>query len=317
MARVRRADRWGEVVSRGASARRLGIFACTTGLLVASGCTDIFGYQGAESVVQCLSDSDCRQVDPLDVCSAAGYCILSDQLDATVDTSHAGEASVDAGPDSGCGDIASSALNCGLCGHACQSTVCDNFDVCAPNVCENSTCGGLSVQGSLWETGPNGDNLAVSGQSIAAFQVNVSAGWLTAFGVITSDYFVMSPDGGKQMAPPAHGYVGLYTDFGGIPYKLVAVAEGAKSLTLTQNTNQLFTVTPPVQLSAALYWIAVLFDEDVLFSAAPGQVAVAVDYPYQGEPLPANSPPETIIQCDLVNMPCNYKPALYLVLAQP
>jgi hypothetical protein len=126
----------------------------------------------------------------------------------------------------------------------------------------------------------------------------------------------MSPDGGEQMAPPAHGYLGLYTDLGGIPDKLVAVAEGGQSLSLTQNTNQLFIVTPPVQLSDSLYWIALLFDEDVLLSAAPGQVAVAVDYPYEETPLPANSPPETIIQCNLQNMPCNYEPALYLVLAQ-
>jgi hypothetical protein len=315
MTRVARVDRLGKVASGRASARRGAVFACAAGVFASAGCTDIFGFQGATSEVHCISDSDCSQVNPLEVCSA-GYCILPDQPDATADASDAGNASVDAGPEADCGDITSSALNCGLCGRACPSTVCDDFDVCAPNVCENSTCGGLNVQGLLSETGPNGDNLAVSGQSIAAFQVNLYAGWLTAFGVITSYYFVMSPDGGEQMAPPAIGYVGLYTDFGGMPDKLVAVAEGGESLTLTQNTNQLFTVAPPVQLSAALYWIAVLFDEDVLLSAAPGHVAVAVDYPYQEKPLPPNSPPETIIQCDLVNMPCNYEPALYLVLAQ-
>lgn len=81
MARVERATagafRSGEVVASGRTwARRCAVFACTAGVLVSSGCTDLFGFEEAWNVVDCVSDRDCEDSPSGEesVCSAQGKC---------------------------------------------------------------------------------------------------------------------------------------------------------------------------------------------------------------------------------------------------
>jgi hypothetical protein len=185
-------------------------------------------------------------------------------------------------------------------------------------VCEKSVCGDFSFAGGTHLPDPNGQTVAVSSGTFAGFQVtHAPSGWLTAFGVVTAGSYVTSSDGGLEPAPSAHGYIGLYTD-NERPDKLQAVAENGHQLTLTLGTSQIFTVTPPVRLMMdATYWIVIVLDENVLFSASTDIVPQAIDFPYALQALRNNSP-TTILPCGLLpGTPCEPEPALYMVIAQP
>jgi hypothetical protein len=218
-------------------------------------------------------------------------------------------------------DLTSDTANCGVCGHACTSNICDDSHVCAPNVCNNSVCRGLIVPGLLDTAGPS----SLTGQldSLIGYEVYVSPGWLTAFGVITDLFGDMLPDGGDAIASP-HGYIGLYTNDGnGFPKELVAVADTGDPVTIAPGTSQIFPVTPPVQVSAGYYWIVFVFDANVLFNATPGAMGstrVVYDpnpvYPNSTYSLPSMAPATTVYCDPTTSPPCDYEPALYIVVAQ-
>jgi len=91
-------DQLGKVVNRGAWAARWAVFVCNAGLLIGAGCTDLFGFQGAESVVECLNDSDC----PMNLTCISGTCAVRKDAGSTNQVSDATteDATLDVAPES-------------------------------------------------------------------------------------------------------------------------------------------------------------------------------------------------------------------------
>jgi hypothetical protein len=366
-------------------------------LMASAGCSDLFGFERATTLVTCVQSSDCQNalscifnactmvcltnddcahspLGPDYMCGPAGACVAKadDSVDASseeatgspdaplettlgsaaegscgdtrtsvdncgscgnvcsgnhassacadsvcvVNACEAGWSDCNGDPSDGCEvDLTSDAANCGRCAHACASTVCDDMQVCASDVCSNSVCLALSIPGLL--SSKTTDSVLASDHAFLGYQINVPTGWLTAFGIITAPLGTQLPDGGI-VSVTSHGYIGLYSDSDGFPAKLVAMAKGGEELTIPSDLHQIFAVAPPVQLTVGYYWIAVVFDQFVNFSATPGDVKLAVaSIPVSSSlaPLPSLAP-QTTLQCNPASMPCNLEPALYVVVAQ-
>jgi hypothetical protein len=97
---------------------------------------------------------------------------------------------------------------------------------------------------------------------------------LTAFGVF-----------GNQPATGVNGIMALYADDGGAPSVPVAYSEN-KAIIAGDNA---LAVTPPVPVSAGLYWIAGQFDADASIctdNAATNQIDFVTVFPYGVLPSP-------------------------------
>ena len=132
--------------------------AMAVAILLASGCSDIFGFERSDVLVQCVHNSDCPTglscleslctiacahtsdcrggpgFYPGLVCDQRGMCVAPEDAGIGVgpgDASSGNEAGSDALP--GCGDTSTDVNNCGLCGHVCAG---DNAAwTCAASKC--------------------------------------------------------------------------------------------------------------------------------------------------------------------------------------
>jgi hypothetical protein len=384
------------------SARSLPTYAASFALFgvfaAAAGCTEIFGFERSDLVVQCVHHADCG--GPPLVCInnfCTPGCMTTDDcsghpayLDGLVCRENACVAKEDGGPPpraapdsspdvavdanepdheaSTCGDTTSNVDHCGSCGNACagrhaqwacvastcvavgcesgwsdcnadasdgceqaqsddasacgtcantcRSTICDDMNVCAESLCLNGSCRPLSIPGLLATRENGGETL--DGDSFYAFQVHVSPGWLTAFGIITDSLGAISDAGVPTVINP-HGYLGLYGDINGQPGQLVAKAAGGQELAIAAGTRQLFPVASPVELTAPYYWIVAVFDQPAFLPNSPGQTKQTITpLNLDGStlsPLPTTAPPPTF-SCEPPADGCSTIPALYIVVAQ-
>ncbi len=210
----------------------------------------------------------------------------------------------------GCETEGEDASVCNACPEPCTSNICDYLGVCAPGACESGACRAPSVPGLLSKNGPL--SLGVLPNNLLAYQVHVSPGSLTSFGIITDSEF--GPDGGSI---EARALLGLYRDVGGQPHDLVATANDGGTLPLATGRSQIFPVTPPVALTETLYWIVVVADQSIQLSATPGQVTYQHSQylPDAGglPPLPPTAPiPDITCSPPSSDFNCNTEPALYI-----
>src|SRR5450432_411409 len=329
------------------SLRRLASIGVFGALVASAACTQVFGFERSELVVQCLHHSDCgpslfclnnvcgvgcnRNEDcqgppgyVKDLVCRDGACVRLDDAGpvvASVDGSPDGRsAAVDAATTDVASDAASAdaasvdgcvANECGGCGNECSSNVCDDQRVCAPSVCELGVCRGLNIPGMLSTRGTGSANVAAD--RFIAYQIPVSPGSLTAFGIIT-EYAPLTDDGAGPKA-----YFGLYNDVGGKPDRLVASGAHGSEVPIVLGTSQLFQVAPPVVLTDPLYWIAVVFDEYLLVRTSAGHQKY-VDAPWppgaSGPPPLPESAPAADMSCASPDPMCSFEPAIYLTVAQ-
>jgi hypothetical protein len=324
MARVARARRVGKLDATGcARATRHAVFACTAGLLISAGCTDLFGFQGATSVVQCVQDSDCqgnlmctsahtcaqcvssgdceKAFGSLFVCSE-GTCRTKPEdgaadagTDASIDRAFVDSApDVDAAPpveSADCGDVAI----CGPCGN--ESAIC-----CGPYLPGGNGTGNLVHV--ISDGGADGGYSTLAGIIIHV----ATPGRLIKLGMLSGYGGVL-------------GYLGLYTSVDGQPGELLVSTEefmvnGPAKVSQSQTTE--VDVSPTPVTDCTDYWILGTWQSDIYLeqsdpAATPACVPLNECVAWYSAPQPYGSLPKMAPQDILTSRP---QPILYAVFAQ-
>jgi hypothetical protein len=262
-------------------------------------CNAVFGFEpGLPGAAVCSSALDCapdqRCVDTRcvsgpggvgfqDDAAVAGLDAAFDGAASSLDASGGGDADAGDSPQAACPDVMSDPANCGQCGNACGSGVCEI------GVCRNPVKYGWPGQGASAQ--------GVAGDSFVGVPLNefTHAGWITAIGITT-------------FTPGAHVYVGVYDDSGGIPGSLRASAEGPA----TTGVGPLeIPVTPPVLVAVGRYWLVAVFDQTISLALSGGTGIGWAVGPYPFAALPDASPPLVTVQPTL-----RPPPNVYVIVAQ-
>jgi hypothetical protein len=270
-------------------------------LAVMFGCAQVFGFQSPGTV--CHLNSDCPG---LDVCSfgactpqcngpkdclagetcSEGVCRLTSDAGVTGEIESGADVELDVEAAPACGDVTVDPNNCGACGTQCTL-----------GPCEESACRVIVNDGPYQRT---------ASPSVHTFDVNPMAGD-SGFGVIAGveidipnpgwvvQLSTLTAEGGAQM------YLGLYTDDGGRPDKLV-VATDEFTTNGDPNGSDIPTLTTvavhATKVPASHYWILGTWESEIAFEIPSGSLSCdngACEYwyylNYQFGP-PPNSVPE-------------------------